>query len=38
LNLGNWGCKIEGYKEKEGELHAKVMKKSEKEIKWLTGE
>ena len=26
LNLGNWGCKIPGYNEKEGDLHAKIMK------------
>jgi hypothetical protein len=29
LNLGNWGCKIPGYNEKEGDLHAKIMKQTD---------
>lgn len=38
LQLGNWGCKIAGYNDKPGELHAKIMSKSDREERWLTGE
>jgi len=38
LSLGNWGCKIDGYDDKQGELSAKLLKESEKEVEWLTGE
>lgn len=38
LQLGNWGCKIHGYDDKEGELHAKIMTISKEPFRWLTGE